>query len=314
MLSVVESILDDPRQVLAAQENKARGEAVAAMKADGLDYDERMALLEDVTYPRPLAELLEATFATYRRTNPWVADLALSPKSVVRDMHERAATFAEYVQLYSLDRTEGVLLRYLADAYRALRRTVPEDRRTEELEEILAWLGDLVRRTDSSLLDEWERLSNPQPEDEAAVEDADDAPPPPVTADPRVFRALVRGAMFRRVELAAREAWGALAALGDVDEAGVAWTADRWADAVEPYFDDHDEIGTGPAARGPGLFQVTPGTAADAHGPAAGTWFVRQVLDDPAGDHDWRIDAVVDLAASDEAGEVRLTVVAVGPL
>ncbi|MBO0921661.1 DUF3516 domain-containing protein [Cellulomonas sp. zg-ZUI222] len=314
VVSVIEATLDDPRQVLAAQENKARGEAVAAMKAEGLEYDERMALLEGVTYPRPLAELLEATFTTYRRTNPWVADLTLSPKSVVREMHERAATFAEYVQLYSLDRTEGVLLRYLADAYRALRRTVPEDRRTEELEELIAWLGDLVRRTDSSLLDEWERLSDPDAALEADDADSEDAPPPPVTADPRVFRALVRGALFRRVELAARERWGALAALGDVDAEGVAWDADRWADAIEPYFDDHDEIGTGPAARGPGLFQVTPGTAADAHGPAAGTWHVRQLLDDPAGDHDWRIDALVDLAASDEAGEVRLRVLDVGPL
>ena len=131
------------------------------MKSDGLEYDQRMALLEDVGYPKPLAELLEAMFVTYRQTNPWVADLALSPKSVVRDMHERAMSFAEYVAYYQLDRTEGVLLRYLADAYRALRQTVPEEARTEELWEIIEWLGDLVRRTDSSLLDEWERLSNP---------------------------------------------------------------------------------------------------------------------------------------------------------
>ncbi|WP_246036915.1 DEAD/DEAH box helicase [Cellulomonas telluris] len=310
VVSVIEATLDDPRQVLAAQENKARGESVAAMKAEGLDYDERMALLEDVTYPRPLAELLENAFATYRRTNPWVADLALSPKSVVRDMHERAATFAEYVSLYTLDRTEGVLLRYLADAYRALRRTVPEDRRTEELEELVAWLGDLVRRTDSSLLDEWERLANPT-DDAAAAPDEEDDTPPPVTADPRVFRALVRGALFRRVELVAREAWGALAALGDVDGDDRPWDADRWADAIDPYWDLHDEVLTGPAARGPALFQVTP---SEGRGPGAGTWRVRQVLDDPAGDHDWRIDALVDLAASDEAGEVRLRVLEVGPL
>lgn len=305
VVSVLEATLDDPRQVLAAQENKARGEAVAAMKAEGVEYEERMALLDGVTYPRPLAELLEAAFTAYRTSNPWVADLVLSPKSVVREMHERAATFAEYVQLYSLDRTEGVLLRYLADAYRALRRTVPEDRRSEELEEVVAWLGDLVRRTDSSLLDEWERLAHP--EDEPAVENADDAPPPPVTADPRVLRSLVRGAMFRRVELVARERWGALAALGDVDADGSPWDADRWADAIDPYWDDHDEVLTGPAARGPALFQVR----AD---DAARVWHVRQVLDDPAGDHDWRIDAVVDLAASDEAGEIRLSVVAVGAL
>ena len=306
VVSVIEATLDDPRQVLAAQENKARGEAVAAMKAEGLDYDERMALLEDVTYPRPLAELLATAFASYRTTNPWVADLELSPKSVVRDMHERAATFAEYVSLYSLDRTEGVLLRYLADAYRALRQTVPEDARTEELWELIEWLGDLVRRTDSSLLDEWERLANPLDEPGAdAPGGVDDDTPQPITDNPRVFRALVRGALFRRVELVAREQYGALAVLGDVDDEGVPWTAERWAQAVDPFFDDHDEVLTGAPARGPALFQVTPGPA---------TWRVRQLLDDPEGDHDWRIDAVVDLPASDEAGEVVLRVVAVGAL
>lgn len=306
VVSVIEATLDDPRQVLAAQENKARGEAVAAMKADGLDYDERMALLEDVTYPRPLAELLEAAFATYRRTNPWVADLALSPKSVVRDMHERAMTFAEYVSYYQLDRTEGVLLRYLADAYRALRQTVPEDARTEELWELVEWLGDLVRRTDSSLLDEWERLSNPIDEHGAdAPGGTDDDTPEPLSANPRVLRALVRGALFRRVELAAREAYGALAALGDTDADGTPWTADRWAAALDPFYDDHDEILTGPPARGPGLFLVTTGPA---------TWQVRQLLDDPEGDHDWRIDATLDVVASDETGELQLRVTAVGPL
>ena len=306
VVSVLEATLDDPRQVLAAQENRARGEAVAAMKAEGLDYDQRMALLEDVTYPRPLAELLEAAFVTYRQTNPWVADLALSPKSVVREMHEKAMTFAEYVSVYQLDRTEGVLLRYLADAYRALRQTVPDERRTEELGELIEWLGDLVRRTDSSLLDEWERLANPLDEHGAdAPGGTDEDTPEPITANPRVFRALVRGALFRRVEMAAREQYGALAALGDTDVDGVTWDNDRWAQALDPFYDDHDEILTGPAARGPGLFQVSTGT---------GTWRVRQLLDDPEGDHDWRIDVVVDLVASDEAGEVRLRVEAVGAL
>jgi len=306
VVSVIEATLDDPRQVLSAQENKARGEAVAAMKADGLEYDERMALLEGVTYPRPLAELLGAAFFTYRRTNPWVADQELSPKSIVREMHEKAMTFAEYVQVYSLDRTEGVLLRYLADAYRALRQTVPEEARTEELSELIEWLGELVRRTDSSLLDEWERLRNPLDETGAdAPGGIDDDTPPPITANPRAFRALVRGALFRRVELAARERYAALGAVGDLDTEGAPWDTDRWADALDPYYDDHDEILTGSPARGPGLFQVTERVS---------TWEVRQLLDDPAGDHDWRIDAVVDLVASDAAGEIVLRIAAVGPL
>ena len=131
------------------------------MKAEGIEYDERMELLEDVTYPQPLAELLEAAYETYRRGHPWVADHALQPKSVARDMYERAMTFAEYVGFYGLARSEGLVLRYLADAYKALRQTVPEDGATEELTDLIEWLGELVRQVDSSLLDEWERLTSP---------------------------------------------------------------------------------------------------------------------------------------------------------
>ena len=116
VVSVIESTLDNPRQILSAQQFKARGEAVAQMKADGLEYDARMELLEEVTYPKPLAEVLDAAYETYRRGHPWVADFELSPKAVVRDMYERAMTFTEYVSFYSLARSEGLVLRYLADA------------------------------------------------------------------------------------------------------------------------------------------------------------------------------------------------------
>ncbi|WP_199423635.1 DEAD/DEAH box helicase [Actinotalea solisilvae] len=305
VLSVIESTLDDPRQVLYAQEKKARGEAIGAMKAEGYDYEERMAALDDVTYPKPLAELLDATFAIYRRTNPWVADHELSPKSVVRDMAERAMTFTEYVSVYGLERTEGVLLRYLADAYRAVRQTVPAERRDDQLEDLVEWLGALVRGTDSSLLDEWERLSNPEAVADAAAGGPTEVAPPAITGNVRALRVLVRNALFRRVELAARERWEALGALGDVDADGERWTAERWRDALDPYFDEHDDLGTGPDARGPALLLLTEG---------ASRWDVRQLLDDPAGHHDWRIDATVDLAASDERGEVALVVTAAGRL
>jgi superfamily II RNA helicase len=161
VVSVVEATLEDPRPVLSAQEFKARGEAVAELKAEGVDYDERMELLEDVSHPKPLAELLEHTFEVYLRSHPWVAENALSPKSVVRDMYERAMTFPEYVAFYGLARSEGLVLRYLGDAYKALRQTVPDSVKTDELVDIIEWLGELVRQTDSSLLDEWEMLTNP---------------------------------------------------------------------------------------------------------------------------------------------------------
>jgi superfamily II RNA helicase len=300
VVSVIESTLDDPRQVLSAQQFKARGEAVAQMKADGIEYDERMELLDEVTYPRPLAELLEGTFEIYRTGHPWVADYELSPKSVARDMYERAMTFAEYVSFYGLARSEGLVLRYLAHAYKALRQTVPDEARTEEVADLTEWLGELVRQVDSSLLDEWEALTDPAGPAEHLVR-AGDAGPPPVTANARAFRVLVRNAMFRRVELAAL---GRYEELGELDGAD-GFDAAAWEEAVEAYFDEHDELGTGPDARGPHLLIVDQ---------QPGKWVVRQIFDDPAGDHDWGIGAEIDLAESDEAGTAVVHVTTVNRL
>ncbi|MGV9719484.1 DEAD/DEAH box helicase [Nocardia beijingensis] len=286
VVSLIESTLEDPRQLLMAQQHKARGEAIAEMKADGIDYDERMELLEEVTWPKPLAELIEPAYETYRAGHPWVSEFAPAPKSVVRDMIERAMTFAELISFYELARSEGVVLRYLADAYRALRRTVPESARSEELDDITEWLGELVRQVDSSLLDEWEQLTNPGAETDADQIAFGAETVRPISANERAFRVMVRNAMFRRVELAALRRWDELAGLGPGPD---------WAEALADYYAEYERIGTGPDARGPQLFQVER---------RPGFWHVRQVLDDPAGDHGWSIDAVVDLAESDAAGEV----------
>jgi superfamily II RNA helicase len=309
VLSVVEATLDDPRQVLSAQQFKARGEAVAQMKRDGIEYEERMELLDSVTHPKPLADLLDAAYEMYRQGHPWVADHEVRPKSVARDMFERAMSFTEYVQFYGLARSEGLVLRYLADAYRALRQTVPEQARTEDVVDLTEWLGELVRQTDSSLLEEWESLKAGEDLGPDAVRAARaDTGPPPVTANRRAFRVLVRNALFRRVELAALEHYDELGAL----DADAGWPADRWEQAMTAYFDEHDDLGTGPDARGPAYF------ALDEHpeGTPAGArlWQVRQTFDDPAGDHDWGISAEVDLAASDEAGEAVVRVTDVGAL
>jgi superfamily II RNA helicase len=298
VLSVIESTLDNPRQVLAAQLFRARGQAVEQMKADGIEYSERMELLTEVTYPRPLEELLQAAYDIYRQGHPWVADYELAPKSVARDMYERAMTFVQYVGHYGLMRAEGLVLRYLADAYKALKQTVPEEARTEELADLIEWLGELVRQVDSSLIDEWEQLRYPSAAE--ATAQASDLPPA-VTGNPRAFRVLVRNALFRRVELAALRRYDELGELDGAD----GWDAGAWAEAIEPYFDTHDEIGTGPDARGPGLLIIDQ---------QPGHWAVRQIFDDPADDHDWGFSAVVDLAASDEAGEAVLRVTEAGQL
>jgi superfamily II RNA helicase len=295
-VSVIEATLDDPRQVLAAQQHRARGEAVAQMKADGVCYEERLELLEDVTYPRPLADLLDGAYDIYRRGHPWVADHELSPKSVVRDMYERALSFSEYVAYYGLSRSEGLVLRYLADAYKALRQTVPDEAKTDELADLVEWLGEIVRQVDSSLLDEWERLRDPA----AAPEEAAGRPAT-VTSNARAFRVLVRNALFHRVKLAALRRWEDL---GELD-GGDGWDAAAWQQALEGYFAMHDELGTGPDARGPALLMIEQ---------RPGRWAVRQIFDDPAGDHDWGISAEIDLAASDEAGAAVLRVTGVGQL
>ena len=297
VVSVLEATLDDPRPILSQQQFQARGDAVAAMKAEGIEYEERMELLEQVTHPQPLKELLDAAFESYSAVQPWVRDFALSPKSVVRDMVERAMSFGEYCAFYKLSRSEGLVLRYLSDAFRAARQTIPDEVKNEELQDLIEWLGELVRQVDSSLVDEWEELSNP------ALHDAERTivPPAPrrLTANVRAFRVMVRNELFRRVQLAAREDW---AALGELD-ASAGFDAEAWAAAMDPYWDEHDAVGIGPDARGPAMLLVTETPT---------EWRVRQILDDPAGDHDFGISAVVDLAASDEAGTAMVRLTAVG--
>jgi len=306
VVSLIEATLEGPRPVLYAQRHQARGDAIGAMKAEGIEYDERMELLEDIDYPKPLSDLIEVAYESYRKGHPWIAEYTPEPKSVVRDMYERAMTFSEYVAFYGLTRSEGVVLRYFADAYRAMRRTVPQDARTEDLNDLISWLGELVRGVDSSLLDEWEALAHPDA-DELTITDGVVRPPTAragergITANERGFTVMVRNGLFRRVELLAHRRYAALADL----HLGTGWNEQRWAGAMQPYWDEYDDLGIGPAARAADLAMITR---------SADTWHVRQVFDDPAGDRDWGISADIDLAASDEAGEPVIAIVDVGPL
>jgi len=267
------------------------------MKAEGIEYEERMELLDDVTYPKPLEELLGYAFATYLQSNPWAADGQLSPKSIVRETWERAFGFREFVNTYGLIRSEGAVLRYLSDAFKALRSGVPAAARTEELTDVVEWLGELVRQVDSSLLDEWEQLTNPEQPHDVPV--AVPARPRPLTGNERAFTAMVRNALFRRVELFARRRWYDLGLL----DAESGWTTERWAEVGDEYFVEHADVGTGADARGPAMLIIDRRPR---------TWRIRQILDDPAGDRDWGFDVEVDLDASDEEGTAVLHVVNVG--
>jgi hypothetical protein len=210
-------------------------------------------------------------------------------------------SFGEYVAYYKVARSEGVVLRYLSDAYRAASQTIPEHLKTEELHDLIEWLGELVRQVDSSLLDEWSELIAGVDNGRFDRPDEPVVPPAPkrLSANTRAFRVLVRNEMFRRVQLAAREDVEALASL-DPDFGATGWDA-----ALDAYYAEHDEILTGPDARSPELLLIEQD---------AEVWTVRQVIADPAGDHDWGISATVDLAASDEAGEAVVTVTGVDRL
>ena len=355
VISIVEAVLEDPRPLLYAQENQAKAAAVASMKAQGMEYDERMAALEEISWPKPLEELLSPAFSVYARSNPWVGDLELSPKSVIREMIENAMTFTELISRYDVGRSEGVILRYLSDAYRMMRQVIPEEIMTEELESMISWLADLIRSVDSSLLDEWEAMMNGEELTEAEgvsstvgaerAFGADESGVVAFTANRHAFRNAVRRALFNFVELMSRddvdglERASAQAADSDGLFADAApWTGDDWDHALERYWAEHDWIDINQGARsqalcaleeqisGEDILALMPFSARDNTNqrsrfealartvdevPAGSVWLATQTITDPEGNMDWRIAALVDLAASDKEKRAVLTVLTV---
>ena len=291
VISMAEATLEDPWQILRAQQRVARDRAMSEMKAEGVEYDERMERLQEVTWPKPLEELLEAAFAEYCEKVPWARDFSLSPKSVLRDMVETASDFKEYVGRYNIARSEGLLLRYLSEAYRALDRTVPVSKRDERLTDIVSWLGLVVRTVDSSLVDEWSAAG------EGSAAGLDAAPPAAdeVVRDRRGLTLLVRNALFARVRLAA---FGDVEALGKLDgEWG--WRAPVWQRALDRFYEEHDEIVLDGDARSTAYYTIDESGERSAH-----VWHVHQVFRDSDDDRDFGIWADVDLDATQDEGAV----------
>jgi superfamily II RNA helicase len=300
VLTQVESILEDPDVVLWKQLDRARGEAVARMKAEGKEYDERMAALEQVEYPKPNAEFVYATFNEFAARHPWVGRENIRPKSVAREMVERAMSFNDYVREYELQRSEGVVLRYLTEAYKTLVQSVPETYRDEALEDVVAFLRATVRGVDSSLVDEWERLragaAVPAPGPGPGPETA----PPPVAialdpaANPRAFAARVRAELHRLLGALSRRSYEEAVALART-RPGDEWTARRIEELVAPYWAEHTRIDVTPAARRP------DNTFLDELGPRR--WRAVQRIVDEAGEVDWMLECEVDLSGPRDPDE-----------
>jgi hypothetical protein len=291
VLTQVESILEDPDVVLWKQLDRARGEAVARMKAEGKEYDERMAELEKVEYPKPNADFVYSTFNEFAARHPWVGRENIRPKSVASELLERAMSFNDYVREYELQRSEGVLLRYLAEAYKTLVQTVPEGYRDEAMEDAIAFLRTTVRGVDSSLVDEWERLRDGTAAPATAVPGPEVAPAAPAlpfdpAANPRAFAARVRAELHRLLgALARRSHEEAAAAVLQVP--GAEWTPKRLEEAMAPYWAEHSRIDVTPAARRP------HNTFLEELGPRR--WKAVQRIVDEAGEVDWMLECVVDL-------------------
>lgn len=298
VLSLVEAVLEDPGVVLSSQLNKLRGETITQLKAQGVEYEERMAELDALEYPKPLREFTYNLFDEYRLIHPWVGDHNIRPKSVARDMYERAMTFSDYVRHYELARSEGLVLRYLSDAYKGLIQNVPEDAKTDEVHDLVEWLGETVRQVDSSLLDEWEELLHPTDTESdlrpgTAKATATQSGPAKLSDNRRAFTIMIRNEAFRWIELLSRRDYEALAER----QAAPEWRAHTIDEAMAPYWEEYTSLGIGSEARGSSFFRLDTQTQ---------PWTLRQDFCDPESNFEWFIEAEVDVEASNEEGQAVL--------
>ena len=302
LLSIVESILENPSLILDRQLDKLKTLKLAELKAAGVEYEERVAELDKMDYPRPNAEFIYATFNEFAKVHPWVGQENIRPKGVAREMFESYASFGELVREYGLERAEGLLLRYLSDVYKTLTQSVPEADRTDEVDEMCAYFRGLVRGVDSSLIDEWEAMRSGRARVVRDEEEPEAAPAPTdVTTDAKAFTVLVRNEVFRLLRALSLRDFAGAAEL--VAEGGAAWAPDAIEGALAPFWQEHSAIRTDPKARVPGNTRVEVGDAA---------WTVQQIVLDPEGHDDWFLEIEVDLAKARSAGRPVLGLVRIG--
>jgi superfamily II RNA helicase len=293
VLTLIESILEDPAAVLKAQISKAKGQLIAELRDEGVSYEERMERLEEVTYPQPGKDFIYDTFNKFRAKHPWVQSEGIRPKSIAREMFEEYMDFEDYINDYKLERSEAILLRHLSEVYKVLAQTVPPTLKDENLLEAEAYLKDHVTSVDSSLIDEWELMRNPDylVEKEAKQKEAAERP---LTQQKKKFTKLVREKSLNALKfLAYDEIDNFLTEFQPNDPDGSPWNFDRIDPDIDAYFDNHHSIRLDPAARNFRNTQIEE-TADKKH------WKVTQILCDPDEKNDWAFTFLVDLEASNQ--------------
>lgn len=312
LLTLVESIVEDPDIVLRKQLDRVKDQKMAEMKMEGIEYDQRMEELEKCEHPKPNREFVYSTFNAFADRHPWVGQENIRPKSIAREMFESFRSFSDYIRDYELQRAEGVLLRYLNRVFKVLSQTVPDSAKNDTVREMEIYLGAMIRQIDSSLLDEWEKLRDPNYQraetkevrppgaEEAALD---------ITRDTKAFTAAIRNRIFSFLRgLVVGDLETALASLNSPDDAdGQPWTTARLEQALDVYHADHEHICLDPNARNVRHTYVTPSEDKK-------SWRVQQMLVDPEENNDWVAEFEIDLAASRQSGEPSLKLRRLGPL
>jgi superfamily II RNA helicase len=274
LLSLVESILENPDLILRRQVDKMKKIRMEELRAEGLDFDERIAELEKVEYPKPNREFIYGTWNTFAAAHPWVGQDNIRPKSIAREMFENFLSFHDYIKEYGLERTEGLLLRYLSETYKVLVQTVPDRDRTDEVDAMVDYLGGMLKDVDSSLVEEWEKLRDPswvkpisERDDRALIEEAN-------RKLKKAQLIAIRNEVFRVIRLLG---------FGQYEEAAAMLGAstEQIEAQMEQFFTDHEAVLLTPNARALTFSRI--------HESEDGVFSVDQTLVDPEGKNDWRI-------------------------
>ncbi|MGZ0707420.1 DEAD/DEAH box helicase [Coraliomargarita sp. W4R53] len=301
LLSLVESILENPDIILRKQVDKLKGDKVAEMKAAGIEYDDRMEALEKVEYLKPESEFIYETFNRFSAEHPWVGGENIRPKSIAREMFERYSSFADYIKLYGLTRSEGLLLRHLTNVYRVLTNTIPPAFKTEAVDEVVTYIETLLRITDSSLLDEWETLKNP--DYKPNTEEALPAPtgPSDITRDREAFTRLVRNEIFRFLRMLANKEYQEIDESFPLDQMypEARWKYTELGNTMEAYYETHDWIRLDPEARNKSHTTIT-------ESDDRSTWTIEQTLIDPEALNDFQIVFELSIQTAKETGTIQI--------
>ncbi len=310
LLTLVESILEDPAIILRKQLDQVKDRKMAEMKMEGVEYDQRIEELEKLEHPKPNREFVYSTFNNFAARHPWVGEENIRPKSIAREMFEEFRSFADYIRLYELHRAEGVLLRHLNSVFKVLAQTVPDSAKNEQVREMELYLGTLIRQVDSSLLDEWEKMRDPnyRPAEIKEVRPTG-AEEKDITRDPKAFTAAIRNRVFMFLRgLVVEDYEQAIVNLGlPLDAEGQPWTPARLQSAMDAYHTDHERLCLEPNARNIRHTYVLP--AEDKQ-----SWRVQQMLVDPEEHNDWVAEFDVDLAESRKQDEPSLRLRRIGSL